>query len=238
MKTRRFVTREALRGGEFFIKDESLLRQIKNVLKLKIGERIILTDGRGRAVAGELRDVKEGEVKVFLGEVGEVKSFGARVVLSAAVLKKDNFEWRAQKTTETGVHSIVPAIAERTVNLNLKIDRLRKIAEEAAEQSGRVDVPETFPPTSLSEAIKLSQANDDNFVFDMSGKDFFHAERKKREKVGLFVGPEGGWSDREKELFNKLEGKRSFEIVSLGSMTLRATAAVVAVYLVNILETQ
>jgi 16S rRNA (uracil1498-N3)-methyltransferase len=132
-----------------------------------------------------------------------------------------------QKAVEAGVHRVIPVVTARTVKLGLKIDRLAKIAQEAAEQGGRGIVPEISEPIKFKYAIKLAAEHDVNYFFDAEGEEYSRPKLLSAT-VGVWIGPEGGWEDFEIEAARQ----SNFVIASLGKLVLRAeTAATVAVYL-------
>jgi 16S rRNA (uracil1498-N3)-methyltransferase len=150
-----------------------------------------------------------------------------QAILYCAVLKKENFELVVQKATEIGVAKIVPVITERTVKLGINMERLHKIIVEACEQSGRGFLPEIVEPMKLEFALKGAESNDANLFFHFS-KTKISASDKISGQVGLFVGPEGGWSDEEVNLAKD----HNCKIVSFGDNVFRAeTAAIIASYL-------
>jgi 16S rRNA (uracil1498-N3)-methyltransferase len=212
-------------GGDF-------LHQIKNVLRLNLGEEVILVNGRGQEAAVKImtygKDFVSGEIQTVKDNNNEPER---QVVLYCSILKRENFELVVQKATEVGVSVIVPILCEHTVKTGLKKERLAKIIKEAAEQSGRGKTPVLSEPVSFSQAINQAQQNDKNFLFDLSGEKIELADiiKLKEKTIGVFIGPEGGWSDFEIDLV----GQRKLNILSLGKLTLRAeTAAVVASYLI------
>ena len=103
MKTHRFIGKFRREGERIFIEDEEIEHQIKNVLKLAIGERIILSDGKGREVETEIREIVPDIIFEIIFDIIHVNETSRRVVLFAAILKRDNFELLAQKATDVGV---------------------------------------------------------------------------------------------------------------------------------------
>ncbi|MBI5153544.1 MAG: RNA methyltransferase [Parcubacteria group bacterium] len=151
-------------------------------------------------------------------------------MLYCSILKRENFEWVAQKATEIGVGEIVPLVTQHTVKLELKEGRLKKIVQEAAEQSGRSVLPKLQIPMGFEQAVHEAKLNGTTLFFDVSGKEFDKKMIKDSEKVNIFIGPEGGWNEGEIEIAQK----NKFIFVNLGKLTLRAeTAAVVGTYLAS-----
>jgi len=150
------------------------------------------------------------------------------VVLYCSILKRENFEWVIQKATEIGVSEIIPLVTQHTVKLDLKEERLKKIIQEAAEQSGRSVLPTLQIAMGFEQAIQEAVLRGISLFFDVLGKEFDKKILKNEDRVNIFIGPEGGWSELEIEIAKK----NKFNFVNLGGFTLRAeTAAVVASYL-------
>lgn len=209
--------------------DADILNQIKNVLRLKKGEKIYLNNHKEEAI-GEIKKITKKDIEIGIMEKKKVKSkISKKIILYCSIIKKDNFEWIAQKATEIGVSKITPIISERTVKQNLNKERLEKIIKEAGEQSERNDLPELSKIITFEEAIKNSQENDLNLFCDIKGERIYKSFDKGYRQIGIFIGPEGGWTGNEL----KMARENGFSIVRLGDTNLRAeTAAILAVYMV------
>jgi 16S rRNA (uracil1498-N3)-methyltransferase len=151
-------------------------------------------------------------------------------VLYCSILKRENFEWVVQKATECGIKEIVPVISARTIKLGFKKERLEKIIREAAEQSGRGELPILGEALKFEVALEKAKENDLNLFFEMDSPLIDKEQTGKAGKIGIFIGPEGGWNDEELETVKKEAGESDkFKMAGLGKTTLRAeTAAVVA----------
>ena len=145
-----------------------------------------------------------------------------------SLVKKDIFEWIAQKATERGVSDIIPIIADRSEKKNLNTERLQKIIIEAAEQSGRSSLPVLHEICELDEVLGDSEkiwGNDSTLlVFDITAEKFSIEDVRHTQKIVVFIGPEGGWTPAEIETFKNTD----IAIRSLGPQVLRAETAVVA----------
>lgn len=231
MKVHRFIGAFGLTDKETFLTDAELVHQITKVLKLQKGEAVVLSDGQGTERFGKIKNIGRSQVVVeFEEEIKRNKIKGPEVVLYLAILKKENFELVAQKATEVGVSAIVPIITERTVKLNLQSERIRKIIKEAAEQSGRNSLPELLPTTSFLESLAQLPQGEEKWFLDIEGESLSSVSRTKKTKnrIHVFIGPEGGWSPEEK----REAKKKGCEIISMGDLTLRGeTAAIIASYL-------
>jgi len=227
MRQDRFFVDFEIKKGKAEISDKEIFHQIKNVLRKRAGEKIILFDGKKEGIC---------EIKKFLKDKIEVEIFEIKedqrepkvfISLYCSILKKSNFELVLQKATEIGAKEIVPMVCKNTVKLGLKFERLKKIAKEAAEQSGRISLPKIEKILSFKEAIERARNSDLKILFDISGKDFSEI-KGKFEKISVFVGPEGGWDESEIELAKR----ENFEILNLGKLNLRSeTAAILATFL-------
>lgn len=206
---------------------------MQRVLKLRIGEEIWLMDGQGKRAGYEIvghdalgvsvrkRKQEEALIDPQKGEGG--------AILCCAILKKDHFDWVVEKATEVGISEIVPLLTDRTIKKEIRLDRLRKIAQEAAEQSERAHVPVIHEPMSLKSAIPFLRSQSvEPVFFDTHAKTLWVPEKTKR--YAPLIGPEGGWSDAERQFLVDCMARP----VSLGRGVLRGeTAAIVASYLVS-----
>jgi 16S rRNA (uracil1498-N3)-methyltransferase len=230
MRQDRFFVNFEIKEKITEISDKNFFHQIRNVLRKRVGEEIILFDGKKEARA-EIEKFLKDKIIIKIVKIGEKQTEPETFVsLYCSVLKKSNFELVVQKTTEIGVKEIVPILCKNTVKLSLKFERLEKIAKEASEQSGRISLPKIEKILSFKEAVERAKDSEFKILFDILGKDLSQIQTKNFKKVSLFVGPEGGWDKEE----IKLVQKENFEILNLGKLNLRAeTAAIVATFLVQ-----
>jgi 16S rRNA (uracil1498-N3)-methyltransferase len=206
------------------------------VLRARLGQEFDISTGivvrRGRIVT-----IQEGRVDFDLGE--EVSAAqAAKVTLLLAIFKFDRMEWGIEKCTELGVSRIVPVIARRTdAHLALaaakRVERWRRIAAQAAEQSRRAAPPEIVDPVKLQDATRL--AGGLRIVLAESEQQTLLREAVASPVDGeilLAVGPEGGWADEELQLFQNI----GWISASLGSTILRAETAAIAATAITIAE--
>jgi 16S rRNA (uracil1498-N3)-methyltransferase len=147
--------------------------------------------------------------------------------LAWSLLKKDKNDWVIQKATELGVTHLIPVQAERCARSdisNMRMERWQKIALEASEQCGRSDVPTISQPAELDST--LTALADKNVVMYIAQQDGdTQLQLHVDESLAVLIGPEGGWSDAEKQLFSA----RDVRTLHLSQFTLRAeTAAIIA----------
>ena len=249
MRLHRFYLGQKIAGvGEVILTDAELIHQLVNVFRFKSGDKVILFDGSGFEFEAEIVSLNKKEIILKILKSSQGVSLASKIVsvsLYLSLIKKSNFELAAEKCTEVGVAEIHPLISERSEKKDLNMERLNKIVKEASEQSGRVTLPKVFEVTDLEVAVSQAIAEEKrcvtfhtvtdtetNVEHNRPGSQTHHPALTKAgidgcHQVAAFVGPEGGWSDSEMELFRK----NNFEIISLGQNVLRAeTAAIVAVW--------
>lgn len=214
-----------------------LIHQFVKVLRFKAGERVILLDGSGFEYEVELgQEVAEKNPKLVAGTVVEKRICATelpfKLVLAFGILKNpEKIEWILQKGTELGVSEFVPLITQRTEKKSLfKVDRLRRILKEAAEQSGRGVVPELADICDFEKFVKVQ---DGIVVVPHPGAEKLFKDidlKNHAETVNVCIGPEGGFTEQEIDFVFK---KGAF-LVNLGLRILRAeTAAIVTVAFIS-----
>jgi 16S rRNA (uracil1498-N3)-methyltransferase len=218
-------------------------RHARDALRLQSGDEIFVFDGAGREFHCAVQTIKRNSTELnVIAEVEPARPESALdLTLAIALLKGEKFDLVIQKTTELGVKRIVPLDTERAdVRLRdhdgaqKRVARWRRIALEAAKQTGRAYVPEIAAPVpfnSLMAAIEDKEASADiaRLMFsERGGRSLAEATnsfaKRPAEVVGV-VGPEGGWTDDEIELARG----GGWEIVTLGGRTLRAETAGITV---------
>ncbi len=229
MKIHRFIGNYDLSKTEIEIEDMSQINQIKNVLRLKKGDKIVLSDGKGQEAEITLTLISNNKITGIVEKANRpasAQSFGEtrKVNLYLAILKKENFELAVQKAVECGISSITPVITERTIKTGLNAARLEKIILEASEQCGRSIVPTFFPILNFKDAIE-NNTDKEKVIFHLVNEDY--KPDKNAKTASIFVGPEGGFTEKEIELAKN----SGFSVASLGSLTLRGeTAAMIGTY--------
>jgi 16S rRNA (uracil1498-N3)-methyltransferase len=163
------------------------------VLRGRSGDRIEFVDGAGRLFAAELRC--EGEA-VVMEELAAPDAAEVEVSLYQAVPKGGRMDLVVEKATELGATRLVPLLTEHGVvnPREGKVGRWRRVAEAAARQSLRLRVPEVAEPVLFAEAVsRVGEAG----VLLHNAPYLSPVEDIVGSSVGLFVGPEGGWSEGE-----------------------------------------
>lgn len=237
MRLHRFYVRpdEVELSHDFWLRDERLRNQWLRVLRYREGDEVVLFDGVQHERLYKLARVEADAVQLQLVTEFERKLPGKHIYLFFSLLKKDKNDWILQKCTELGMRNFVPIIAERSEKTGFNVERAEKIVIEAAEQCGRSDLPHLREPLALETALAEYKGKVSLLVAEEM-KD----ERTKMQEsadlasdilnltsenpIGIFIGPEGGWTETELKLFEKA-GVKHFH---LGNLTLRAETAAVA----------
>jgi|SRR3989344_74923 len=235
MRLHRFFVEELLAPvavrGAVKIKDKDLLHQWKHVFRFQVGHQLILLDNSGSEFQAQISSLS-GIVAdlIILSSKISGATPSEEIWLFMSLIKKDKFEWVLEKGTEIGVSHFIPVLADRSEKKNFNHERGVKIIKEAAEQSGRAKLPELGEICDLDETLKMveqiEQKNSFAIALDPTGDQKFDKKLfENATKMALFIGPEGGWSERELALFKK----QNVAICTLGTAILRAeTAAIVA----------
>lgn len=229
MKLHRFIGSYDLSKQEVKIINPENIKQIKDVLRLRKGDKVVLSDGHGKEAEVVLDFVSAkkitGAIEATPTNLQSKEKTCRKVNLYLAILKKENFEMAAQKAVEAGVSKIIPIITERTIKTGLNMQRLEKIILEASEQCGRSIVPILSPILNFQEALADGNNAKEKIIFHLGGKPY--ESNKETEEVSIFVGPEGGFTEKEVTSAKKA----SYLVTSLGPLVLRGeTAAIIATY--------
>jgi len=223
MRLHRFYINQEI-GKEIRIDNRELLHQWLKVFRLKASDRVVVFNGGDSECEGYFKILSKNEAVLAIDTERKIKKpTNIELHIFQSIIKKDNFELVVEKCTEIGASAFHPVISERSEKKDINIERLNKIAKEAAEQSGKTMLPEIFAPEKLEKAI--SDFNGALYVLDFDGFSLKEiGELNKKGGIGILVGPEGGWSDAEKMLFDD----KGIKSISIGSQILRAETASIA----------
>jgi 16S rRNA (uracil1498-N3)-methyltransferase len=208
----------------FWLHDDALRNQWLRVLRYGQGNEVVLFDGISTERLYKLARVEPDGVQLELVTEFERKLPIKHVYLFFSLLKKDKNEWVLQKCTELGVRNFVPIIAERSEKTGFNLERAEKIVIEAAEQCGRSDIPQIREPLGLETALLEYKDKVDLFAAEETLQSTNYQLPATLNSLGVFIGPEGGWTGSELELFTQYKLGR----MHLGSLTLRAETASIA----------
>ncbi len=198
------------------------------VLRARVGQEFDVV-ALGVVRRGRVTKVDETRVEFELGEEIQTPST-ANLTLVLAIFKFDRMEWAIEKCTELGVSKILPLIAHRTdahlgSAAGKRVERWRRIALQAAEQSRRASPPEISEPIKLRDALAITGKH--RIVLSESEQ-----EQRLRDLLSpgtnadavLAIGPEGGWTEDELQLLRQ----NGWASATLGTTILRAETAAIA----------
>ncbi|HTT99825.1 MAG TPA: 16S rRNA (uracil(1498)-N(3))-methyltransferase [Rhizomicrobium sp.] len=208
--------------------DEGQAHYLLHVMRAKVGDLLTLFNGRDGEWSARIAEVSKRtcvlECKTQIGAQREVPDLW----LVFAPVKKTPADYLTQKATELGVRVLQPVFTRRTIVTRVNTDRMRANAIEAAEQSGRVSVPETREAVGFEKLLAHWPAERRIFFCDEAGdaKPIADVLRDAPdERCAIFTGPEGGFESREREALRALANVTP---VSLGTRILRADTAALA----------
>ena len=230
MARRRFFVDEVRNGTAEMAGDE--VKHLRQVLRAEVGQKYELSDGKSVFLA-EIVTFRKNEVTFHVLDEIPQPPLLLDVTLCAALIKFDRFELMVEKATELGVSRIIPTVAARS-DFGLdravpkRLERWNRIALESAKQSHRVGPPEITGAVAFTAAVSEAKGVrvflDENETKPLLGVLPPQAERNQGDRLTLLVGPEGGWTDGERQL--ALDA--GFASVSLGRLPLRAETAAIA----------
>jgi 16S rRNA (uracil1498-N3)-methyltransferase len=231
---RRFFVDQVRNGHAEIAGDDA--RHLTRVLRVEVGQRYEISDNRTVYLA-EIETARKEHVIFRTLEKLPVIEPPVRMILCAAIVKFDHFEWMIEKATELGVAAIIPMVSVRTERgldkaAPKRLERWRRIGLEASQQSRRAHLPEIAEPAAwedvLATAATYRYALDENSAQPLPAT--FPVERRADDSVALLIGPEGGWTPEERSEFTAA----GWAPVSLGPSILRAeTAALAALAIVS-----
>jgi 16S rRNA (uracil1498-N3)-methyltransferase len=225
---------DAVRGGMAELSGEDA-RHLTRVLRAGAGQRYEISDGQAAYLA-EIAEARGDRVVFRIIEPLDTPAMPLHITLCAALIKFDRFEWIVEKATELGVERILPVEAAHSEKGLLEASRKRterwaRIARESSQQSRRVRAPEILPAVRFERCL-AEEADYRYFLEEAAAPPLLRvlrvlpACRTGASRAALLAGPEGGWTDAERQL----AAAAGWQPVSLGPRVLRAeTAATAAV---------
>jgi 16S rRNA (uracil1498-N3)-methyltransferase len=213
--------------------DEDTSRHVIQVLRMKTGEQLNLTDGKGHLLTAVIVEEHKKHCTVKIETSSYKEPASKKVSIAISLLKNTSrFEWFLEKATEIGVANIIPLICERTEKEKFRTDRLQGIVVSAMLQSQQVWLPVLHNPIDYKDLFVLKETNEASGKFiahceDVSNKQFITSTSSSI----ILIGPEGDFTP--KEIEQALQN--DFKPVTLGDTRLRTeTAGMVAATLLVI----
>ncbi len=218
----------------FFVPQEQIpviigsdAHQIKDVLRMQPGDKLELLDGSGKIYTVKISETKKDKVICeIISERSEPKEQKVSVTIAQCLPKAKKMDLIIQKCTELGVNKIIPTLSERSIAKGEKLERWKKIAKEAAEQSGRTTVPEITPLMKFDDLLTLGKEYDLAIIpweleQKTSLKKIISNSPAPNPLSLILIGPEGGFSKEEvdRAIFS------GFKTITLGKNILRTETA-------------
>lgn len=201
---------------------EETSKHCVQVLRMKAGDRIDLTNGIGQLFEATINIADKRNTTVQIQAQKTIAPSTQKIILGISLLKNvTRLEWLLEKATEMGVHTIVPLICDHTIHERFKTERMQNILQSAMIQSQQVWLPILAEPTPFDQFL----AN-----YNASQKLIAHCERKEKTNIKqlavkddciLLIGPEGDFSTKEIELALS----QNYEAIHLGPTRLRTETA-------------
>jgi 16S rRNA (uracil1498-N3)-methyltransferase len=250
-----FISPDQVAGPLITVSGEDV-RHIGAVLRMKMGDELLLCDGQGTEYSAKIVHVDRTEIKAEIVSKTRRELAYPRVTLGQGLPKSDKMDWIVQKATELGVATIAPLVTERTIvkirDEEKRISRWQKIAREAAMQSNRPDIPSVGHIIAFNDFLRTGstyahhherQPNDPDpgpgtlllFPWEEGTAPIKEVLRKNpdTDHIIVLIGPEGGFSSVEAAMARE----KGFHLVSLGPNILRTETAAIAVLSMILYET-
>lgn len=212
--------------------DEDTSRHIVQVLRMGKGEKLNLTDGKGKLLTCEITDAHKRRCTVNVIQQRELPPPARHISIAISLLKNANrFEWFLEKVTEIGVSEIIPLICERTEKEKFRMDRMQNILVSAMLQSQQCWLPVLHELDRFDDLVMREFGNAEKFIAHCANGDKYQLINQPiNQPTCILIGPEGDFTSQEIELALQ----NGFKPVSLGETRLRTeTAGVVAVALLS-----
>lgn len=228
-----FFVDEKYIDNEFITIKGSDFNHIKNVLRMKQGEELLISNGVDKDYYCKIDEISHEEIRAKIYDIDKVGSeLDTEFYLFQCLPKGDKMEHIIQKAVELGVREIIPVASKRAIvkldekKADSKVKRWNLISESAAKQSRRIIIPQVKKPMTFAEAVKYAENMDMSIIPYENYKDMNETRKiidkmQSGMKVGIFIGPEGGFDESEIET----AVKAGIERISLGRRILRTETA-------------
>jgi 16S rRNA (uracil1498-N3)-methyltransferase len=220
----RLFVRQPLNEGAAVELGAGHANYLGNVLRLKVGAELLLFDGSSGEWLARIAEAGKKRMSLAVERRTRDPEVMPDVWLAFAPVKRAQTDWLVEKATELGAGRLIPVMTQRTVAERVRLDRLEAITIEAAEQCGRTVLPQIAEPQPLARFLETRDPARTLYFADERGGETA-VEAFKPGPALLLTGPEGGFTDQERELVRAAPGSIA---VSLGPRILRAETAALA----------
>jgi 16S rRNA (uracil1498-N3)-methyltransferase len=224
----RLFIKDNLAEGAMLRLDEGQSRYLAAVMRLAVGDGLLVFNGRDGEWRAIVSEVGKRAVTLGVGARQRAQATGPDLDLVVALVKRARLETIVEKAAELGARRVRPVVTERTNADHTRVERLQAIATEAAEQTGRLDVPEVLEPVKLEKLIAAWEPARALLFCDEAGdaKPVLEAlEGRPAGPWAILIGPEGGFSSKEREVLRALPFATP---ATLGPRILRADTAAIS----------
>ena len=229
-----FVSPDQIRQDRIFIYDGDV-NHIKNVLRMKIGEELSVSDGEGTDYHCSIESIDNDAVGLrIIDSWQSYTELPVRLYLFQGLPKSDKMELIIQKAVELGAYEIIPVSTSRSIvklddkKAGKKISRWQQISESGAKQSGRAIIPKISDVMSFKQALAYAKELDAILIPYEKAENMAETKavieslkNEQTKSIGIFIGPEGGFSNEEVELAIEAGAKP----ITLGKRILRTETA-------------
>ena len=213
--------------------DRSQSHYVNKVMRIKVNETFSLFNSGGEWEA-KVKEITKGIVEFIVTKQLRHKENSKEIWLAFSPIKSNYFHFMIQKATELGVTKFLPIIFDRTIVRKINKDRLQKIIIEAAEQSNQINVPSIEKPQNLKSFLSENKNTIDLIFTDLNSENKkFDAKKLTNKPICLIIGPEGDFSESERE---EVLSFNSVKPIKINENILRSeTAAISAISIINYL---
>jgi 16S rRNA (uracil1498-N3)-methyltransferase len=220
----RLFVRTALSEAASVPLDSGQANYLGNVMRLSVGAELLVFDGHSGEWLARISDAGKKRMTLLVDRRTREPESVSDVWLAFAPVKRAQTDWLVEKATELGAARLLPVITQRTIAERVKLERLKTIAIEAAEQCGRTRLPEIAEPVPLKQLLAARESDRRLYFADESGGERA-AAAFQRGPASILIGPEGGFTDDERLA---VRAAPNAVAISLGPGILRAETAALA----------
>lgn len=229
----RLYINQAIGNNSITITDAEQLHYLRDVLRLKVHDEVVIFDNQENEYTCSITELSKNQATLTVKSRKRAEPQHAQIAVACAIPKNDRMDEIVDSLTQLGVATIIPMETERVIvrldekRKEARLNRWRKIAQSAAQQSQRNSIPLVESVTSFASVLSHSQDYDLKLIPTLSG-DRRHIREvltDSARNILVLIGPEGDFTPQE----TKLAREAGFIPVSLGDSVLRVSTAAIAV---------